>query len=116
MELEHVIVELHVLSQLKKGQKLNCRGQFLDIESTSMMPESVRRWYRHDSRNEMILVLTRIINQAIQLDIQHYLQNARNGLENLKQTYSHCHQTVARLNMLTDKIQVHLKEEIVEII
>jgi hypothetical protein len=114
--MEETIVNLNVLAQLKKGQKLNTRGEFLDIETPYIVPECIRRWRRQDSRNDMILCLNKIINQAIQLDVQRYLDKAIVGLENLKQTYLICKQTVARLDMILDKINAHLKieEEIVE--
>ena len=114
-EMEEVIVNLNVLAQLKKGQKLNTRGEFLDIESPYFVPESVRRWYRHDTREHMLTTLNRIINHAIQLKVNHYLNSALIGIDNLKSTYSNCKQTIARLDMIVDKINAHLTPvEIVE--
>jgi len=37
-------------------------------------------------------------------EIEDYLKNAISGLENLKQTYSNCTQTQARLDVIIDKI------------
>jgi hypothetical protein len=108
--MEEVIINLNVLAQLKKGQKLCTRGEYLDIESSYIVPECIRRWRRQDSRNDMILTLNKIINQAIQLDVPRYLDKAVLGLENLKQTYSQCRQTVARLDMILDKIKANQPE------
>ena len=110
MEPEEIIVNLNVLKQLKKGQKLSTRGAFLDIETAYFVPECIRRWRRQDTRNEMINTLNRIINSAIHLrrtddDILPYIAGSVSGIENLKQTYSMCHQTCARLDMILDKIQ-----------
>ncbi len=118
MEPEEIIVNLNVLKQLKKGQKLSTRGAFLDIETSYFVPECIRRWRRQDTRNEMINTLNRIINSAIHLrrtdeDILPYIAGSVSGIENLKQTYSMCHQTCARLDMILDKIQKVLPAAVV---
>jgi len=111
MELECTIVNLNVIAQLKKGQRLNTRGEYLDIEAPCLVPECIRRWRRQDTRDNMILALNKIINEAIRQDVPRYLDKAMVGLENLKHTYAHCKQTLARLEMLTDKIAANLKKE-----
>ena len=105
--MEEIIVNLNVLGQLKKGQKLCTRGEYLDIESPYIIPECIRRWRRQDSRNDMILTLNKVVNEAIRQDVPRYLDKAIVGLENLKQTYSQCRQTVARLDMILDKIKAN---------
>lgn len=110
--MEEIIVNLNVVAQIKKGQKVSTRGEYLDIETSYIIPECIRRWRRQDSRNEMILSLNRIINQAIPLSESiPYLQKAMDGIENLKQTYSYCHQTCARLDMILDKVKKIMPEE-----
>ena len=118
MEPEEIIVNLNVLRQLKKGQKLSTRGAFLDIETPYFVPECVRRWRRQDNRNEMINTLNRIINCAIHLQatddmITPYIRECIPGIENIKHTYSMCHQTSARLDMILDKIHKAVPEELV---
>lgn len=115
MSMEGCIINLNVLSQIKKGQKLCTRGEYLDIESASLVPECIRRWRRQDTRNDMLIALNKIINESIQLNIPRYLDKAIVGIENLKETYSHCKQTVARLDMILDKIKCEIVEEIVEV-
>jgi hypothetical protein len=110
MESEEIIVNLNVLRQLKKGQKLCTRGAFLDIETPYFVPECIRRWRRQDNRNEMINVLNRIINSALHLQSMDstlipYISQSVSGIENIKHTYSMCHQTCARLDMILDKIR-----------
>lgn len=105
--MEEIIVNLNVLGQLKKGQKLCTRGEYLDIESPYIIPECIRRWRRQESRNDMILTLNKVVNEAIRQDVPRYLDKAIVGLENLKQTYSQCRQTVARLDMILDKIKAN---------
>jgi hypothetical protein len=110
MECEEIIVNLNVLGQLKKGQKLCTRGTFLDIEVPCLIPECIRRWRRQDNRNEMLTILNRIVNSALQLQrvvssLTPYIRQSITGIENLKHTYSMCHQTCARLDMILDKIR-----------
>lgn len=114
--MEEVIVNLNVIAQLKKGQKLSTRGEYLDIEAPCLVPECIRRWRRQDSRNDMVIALNRIINEAIRQDVPRYLDKAIVGLENLKHTYAHCKQTMARLEMILDKIHAQRKEEEPEIV
>jgi hypothetical protein len=116
MEVEELIVNLNVLRQLKKGQRLCTRGSFLDIETKHLIPECIRRWRRQETRNEMINILNLIINSSIQCQktdntITPYITNSVIGIENLKHTYSMCHQTCARLDMILDKIKKALPLE-----
>jgi len=117
MDSEEVIVNLNVLRQVQKGQRLSTRGAFLDIETPYLIPECIRRWRRQDNRNEMINTLNRIINSALLLQkgdesLTIYIHESVLGIDNLKHTYSICHQTVARLNMIIDKIRRVIPEEI----
>jgi hypothetical protein len=105
-----------VLRQVKKGQKLCTRGAFLDIETPYLVPECIRRWKRQDNRDNMIIVLNRIINNALIIhktddSLTVYIDQCVSGLDNLKHTYSMCHQTVARLDMILDKIRKVIPEK-----
>ena len=116
MDIEEVIVNLNVLRQVKKGQKLCTRGAFLDIETPYLVPECIRRWRRQDNRNEMITILNRIINNALTTqktdnNLTTYIDQSVSGIENLKHTYSMCNQTVARLDMILDKIRKVIPEQ-----
>jgi len=53
-----------------------------------------------------------VVNDAIALlkkdpTMTPYLLSAKPGIMNLKETYSMCHQTCARLDMILDKIKVY---------
>jgi hypothetical protein len=116
MDTEEIIVNLNVLRQVKKGQKLCTRGAFLDIETPYLVPECIRRWRRQDNRNEMITILNRIINNALTTqktddNLTTYIDQSVSGIENLKHTYSMCNQTVARLDMILDKIRKVIPEQ-----
>jgi len=111
METEEIIINLKLLEQVEKGQKLVTRDAYLNIEPTTFIPECIRRWKRQDNRNETIKTINRIINDALSLlpkepRIKVYLRKSKQGIMNLKDTYSMCHQTCARLDMILDKIKV----------
>jgi hypothetical protein len=110
MEVEEIIINLKLLEQVERGQKLITRDTYLNIEPATLMPECIRRWKRQDSRHETVKSINRIINQAIQHlpqepRLKSYLRKAKIGITNLKDTYSMCLQTGARLDTILDKIK-----------
>ena len=113
MDGEEVIINLKLLSQVEKGQKLITRDAYLNIEGPYLfVPEFVRRWRRQDSRHETVKCINRVVNDAITLlkkdpSMKLYIRSAKPGIMNLKETYSMCHQTCARLDMILDKIKVY---------
>jgi len=118
MDKEEIIINLKLLEQVEKGQKLITRDAYLNIESPVLfIPEFIRRWRRQDSRHETVKVINRVINDAISISkkdesIKPYIHKAIYGVMNLKETYSMCHQTCARLDMILDKMTPFKKEEI----
>lgn len=111
MDIEEIIINLKLLEQVEKGQKLITRDAYLNIEPTTFIPECIRRWKRQDNRNETIKTINRVINEALGVRtreprIKLYLRKAKQGIINLKDTYSMCHQTCARLDTILDKITV----------
>ena len=113
MDSEEIIINLKLLQQVEKGQKLVTRDAYLNIETGYLfIPEGLRRWRRQDNRNETIKCINRVVNDAITLlkkdpSMKNYIQKAKPGIMNLKETYSMCHQTCARLDMILDKIKVY---------
>jgi hypothetical protein len=113
MDVEEVIINLKLLSQVEKGQKLITRDAYLNIEGPYLfVPEFVRRWRRQDSRHETVKCINRVVNEAIALhkkdpSMKLYIRSAKPGIMNLKETYSMCHQTCARLDMILDKMKVY---------
>lgn len=112
MDKEEIIINLKLLENLKKGQKIITRESYLNIESQSFIPECIRRWKRQDNRDETIKKINSVVNAAnsiIQTNpsdhINEYLKLSKIGITNLKETYSMCHQTCARLDMILDKIK-----------
>ena len=66
MDIEEIYINLKVLESLDKNQKLISRGQYLNIEPVSIIPEAIRRWQRQDNRNETIKKINLIVNSAIE--------------------------------------------------
>jgi len=110
---DELIVNLIVISKVQINTKLYTSGIYLNLEQPSYIPESVRRWIRHDSRDETIKKINRIVTRALdeyRRDpvvcklYKEYLFDAKKGLLNLRETYSNCIQTVARIDTLISKI------------
>ena len=121
-EKDELIINLTVLSQLNKNRKISTKECFLNLEPVEgfHVPESIRRWWRGDSREETLKKLDNIIVKSVSLLNKHnelldYLKKSLVGLENLKQTYTDCTQTNARLDVIIDKakrgIQDHVSEK-----
>ena len=123
MDVEEIIINLKILEKLDKNQKLITRGSYLNIETRSVVPEVIRRWNRQDNRHETIKKINSVINFAIAYikehpqpdettyDVKMYLENAKTGISNLKETYSICTQTCSRLDVLIDKINNFLEDK-----
>jgi hypothetical protein len=115
MDIEEIVINLKILSQLDKNQKLVTRGAYINIEGPSLIPEFIRRWNRQENRAETIKKINTIINSAIELmnnndnkyDIKQYIIESKLGIQNLKETYSTCSQTCARLDVILDKINLN---------
>ena len=142
MEPEEIFINLKVLQGLNKNQKLISRGQYINIEPQSIIPEGLRRWRRQDSRDETLKKINLIVNSAIEFilkdtnkpissnqrpklilneqlthensiikkeksghEMKSYLENALNGIKNLKETYATCSQTCARIDVVVNKIE-----------
>ena len=105
-----VVINLKLLQRVGKHQKLNTRDIYLNIESRSIIPVSLRRWRRGDDRHQTIHHINQTVATAIELIPQYdnligYLSSAKPGIDNLKETYSDCSQTCARLEAITDQIE-----------
>jgi len=107
---DELVVNLKVLKQVGKHQKINTQDVFLNVEAKSIIPEFVRRWRRGDDRNNTVLQINATVSTAIELIPQYpmlkkYLKEVIPGLENLKETYGSCSQTSARIEAILDRIE-----------
>ena len=108
--MDDVTVNLKLLARVQKHQKIITRDIFLNVESKSLVPECVRRWRRGDDRNSTIQKINETVSAGLELvtsrpSIRTELLDACVGIENLKETYSNCSQTCARLDTIIDKIK-----------
>jgi len=110
---DEIIVNLIVISKTLINTKLYTSGIYLNLEQPSYVPESIRRWVRQDSRDETIKKVDRIVTRAVEYTLRNdsktclfktHLMGAKTGLLNLRETYSNCIQTVARLDTIVNKI------------
>mgnify|MGYP006078170643 FL=1 len=112
IEYDEVVVNLKVLASVSVNSKLYTRGSFLNIEQNSLIPEGIRRWYHRDNRDESIKKIDRIITKSLFYIpkfplVAKYLIESKTGLLNMKETYSLCIQTVARLDTIIAKIDAN---------
>ena len=108
--MDDVTVNLKLLARVQKHQKIVTRDSFLNVESKSLVPECIRRWRRGDDRNSTIQKINTVVLAGLELlpstpSIRTELLEACSGLENLKETYSACSQTCARIDTIIDKIK-----------
>ena len=118
VEYDEVVVNLKVLASVTVNSKLYTRGALLNIEQHSIIPEGIRRWYHRDNRDESIKKIDRTISKALFYKptyplVSRYLKEAKIGLLNMKETYSLCIQTVARLDTIIAKIDAPTITDIV---
>jgi len=117
-EYDEVVVNLKVIGSIVVNSKLYTKGAYLNIEQQMIIPEGIRRWYRQDSRDDSIKRIDRTISKAASYiekgsdDVMvQYIVAAKIGITNMKETYSSCIQTAARLDTILDKIQIMLKNK-----
>lgn len=112
-DYDEVVVNLKVIASITINSKLYTKGSLLNLEQPSIVPESVRRWYRQDSRDDAIKKIERIVNKAFTYlpKVEKYLADAKTGILNMKETYSGCVQTAARLDAIIDKINTSIQRE-----
>ena len=111
-EIDEILINLKVLESLEINKKLVTRDTYLNVETDKIIPVGIRRWWRQDDRNETLRKIDDIVDKALRLRddkdkskvIDTYLIDCIKGLRNLKQTYSLCVQTCARLDTIIGKI------------
>ena len=116
MDVDEIVVNLKVLAKIGKQQKLVTRDAFFNIEARSVVPEFIRRWKRGDDRNSTLVKINQVVKLAFRYlpehpEIKPYMLASVQGLENLKETYSICSQTCARLDAVIDKLRTLTEEK-----
>ena len=115
-ELDNITINLNVLSKLEQNKKIITKESYLNVEKQNYIPEAIKRTWRGDSRNETVKKIELIINKAIDLkeenpQLDELLEKSKKGILNLKETYSDCTQTKARLDAILQKIDLAFNED-----
>ncbi len=121
IEFDEIIVNLKVISSLLVNEKLLTSGSILNVDKQpALIINNIKRWLRGDNRDEAIKKVDRVIvkcasymlNPHYRSIMQPNLDTCVIGLQNLKETYSGCVQTTARIENLIIKVQT-IKNSIV---
>lgn len=107
MEDNALIINLKVIAAIQPNDKLNTSDNYLNIESNTIVPVSLKRWWRSDDRNESLNRIDQIITDALTKNsplIESNIKESIVGLNNFKRTYSKCTQSIARINTIIEKI------------
>ena len=134
--IDEKLVNLKIISKIKKDDKLICSGDLLEIDDTQWLLKGLVRWYGKASRKQTIDKINLVINDVfvfidttLKDELTHtretrnehvlkednseilqkfflHLSNAIEGLENLKSTYLGDESIVSKLDVLIDKIKV----------
>tara|TARA_X000001036_G_C20571386_1_gene762781 strand:- start:687 stop:1070 length:384 start_codon:yes stop_codon:yes gene_type:complete len=107
MDENAIIINLKVIAAIQPNDKINTSDNYLNIESKTIIPNAIKRWWRSDDRNESLNRIDQIITEAINKCnpiINKNIKDTLVGLNNFKETYSKCIQTVARINTIIEKI------------
>ena len=115
MDDNSIIINLKVIAAIQPNDKINTSDNFLNLESKNLLPQSIKRWWRGDDRNESLSRLDELITEALTRKHPIVIDNIKNtitGLNNLKNTYSKCIQTVARINTIIEKINTTLDSDL----
>ncbi len=114
MEDNAIIINLKVIASIQPNDKINTSDNFLNIETKNLIPQFVKRWWRHDDRNESLNRIDDIITEALGKNNAIILENVEGalpGLNNFKSTYSKCIQTIARINTIIEKINIAISKD-----
>lgn len=96
MDIDEILINLKVLSEVQVNQKLITRGQYLNIEYASIVPEFFRRWQRQDNRNESIKKINLVVHSAIEAIERDKMKSTINNVPIVKQQL---HETEAGTNI-----------------
>ena len=134
--IDEKLVNLKIISKIKKDDKLVCSGDLLEIDDTKWLLQGLVRWYGKASRKQTVEKINLVINdvfifidKTLKDELTHthekhaesvlrednseilqkfflHLSNCIEGLENLKATYKGDESVVSKLDVLIDKIKV----------
>lgn len=116
-EVDELCVNLSILATTPINTKIDTTGVLLNHEvSLYYIPIPLKRWWAGDSRDETIRKIERIVTKTIlfcdvlnrevtRCQLKELLLKSVTGLNNIRETYSSCVQTSARIDTIISKIE-----------
>ena len=123
---EDVIPKLKFISKLNKGDKINVKNLY--IQQNNFMDKINRTFFNIDDRTNTLMFVSNTLKKGFELFLQHIdstspfdvilcqnivndLKNSKNGMLNLKETYSDDIMFVCKIDALMDEKKDEKKEE-----
>ena len=117
--VNNIIVELKIISKIKKGEKLNINSKSI-VHSDSWVG-SFNRSFTGESRNLLILHLERVINDTYQIiddindkdlleNVYKNLNLAKGGIQNLLETYKDDINITCKISVIIENVEKILKK------
>lgn len=134
--IDEKLVNLKIISKIKRDDKLLASGDLLEIDDSQWLFKGLSRWYGKASRKQTLDKINNVINDVFAFidstlanELSHisdkkssnilkednseilqkfliHLNNAVEGLENLKNTYIDDESVISKLDVIIEKIQV----------
>ena len=132
MTTDQILTNLKIISKIKKGEKMITNNMIMEIDNRYL--QWVRRWWEQNSRISTIDFFNKILDRAFEIidktydnkDKQNYyfneensrilqkfsleLSNARQGINNLKETYTDDETTKSQLDIMDEKINQRIEK------
>jgi hypothetical protein len=139
LDIDEVLIDLKVVSQIGKGQKLLIVDNLLDIDKYPAVLQPIFRWYHNDNRSDIVDFLKHLIQEAerytdemikdinaikevsqynyersfsvkMLLKLRDELANSQQGLNNGKNTYNNSITIKSKIELLVDRIDLILEK------
>ena len=122
---EDVIPKLKFISKLNKGDKINVKNLY--IQQNNFMDKINRTFFNIDDRTNTLMFVSNTLKKGFELFLQHIdstspfdvilcqnivndLKNSKNGMLNLKETYSDDIMFVCKIDALIEETDAKLAE------
>ena len=134
---ELILLNLNILSQIRENEKICCDKDSIAIDTSSSIIQSFQRFFKGDSREKTISLITKIIEDSLKFtdnilnsEIENKtettyfaetnssllhrfllnMQNAIRGLENLRITYNTDIPMQSKVNLLVERLQMRVEK------
>ena len=80
MDDNSIIINLKVIAAIQPNDKINTSDNFLNLETKNLLPQSIKRWWRGDDRNESLSRLDELITEALTRKDPIVIDNIKNTI------------------------------------